>query len=74
MPAITSPTVLIGEDELQARIAALAHEIRQDLPSEQIHLVCVLKGAFLFLGDLIRNMDGHLTIDFMACSSYGAAT
>jgi hypoxanthine phosphoribosyltransferase len=74
MPAITSPTVLIGEDELQARIAALAHEIRQDLPSEQIHLVCVLKGAFLFLGDLIRNMDGHLTIDFMACSSYGAGT
>jgi len=36
-----------------------------------VHFVCVLKGAFLFLGDLIRNMDGHVTIDFMACSSYG---
>ena len=74
MPATTSPTVLIDQDELQARIAALANEIRQDLPSEQIHLVCVLKGAFMFLGDLIRAMNGHVTLDFMACSSYGAGT
>lgn len=74
MPAITSPTVLIGEDELQARIVALAQEIRHDLPTEPIHLICVLKGAFLFLGDLIRALDGHVTIDFMACSSYGAGT
>ena len=69
-----SPIVLIGEDELAARIAALAQEIRQDLPSEQIHLICVLKGAFLFLGDLIRALNGHVTIDFMACASYGAGT
>jgi hypoxanthine phosphoribosyltransferase len=74
MPPTTSPHVLIEEDELQARIAALAQEIRQDLPTEQIHLICVLKGAFLFLGDLIRALDGHVTIDFMACSSYGAGT
>ena len=70
----TSPTVLIDQDELAARITALAHEIRQDLPSDPIHLICVLKGAFLFLGDLIRAMNGHVTIDFMACSSYGAGT
>ena len=74
MATKTEPIVLIGEDELSARIAALAHEIRQDLPTGQIHLICVLKGAFLFLGDLIRAMDGHVTIDFMACSSYGADT
>ena len=74
MPATTSPTVLIDQDELQARIAALAHEIRHDLPSEQIHLVCVLKGAFMFLSDLTRAMNGHVTLDFMACSSYGAGT
>jgi hypoxanthine phosphoribosyltransferase len=74
MPPATSPTVLIDQDELQARIAALAQEIRHDLPSEQIHLICVLKGAFLFLGDLIRALHGQVTIDFMACSSYGAGT
>jgi hypoxanthine phosphoribosyltransferase len=68
------PIVLIGEDELAARIASLAQEIRQDLPAGPIHLICVLKGAFMFLGDLIRAMEGHVTIDFMACSSYGSGT
>lgn len=65
------PTILIDHEELSARIVALAHEILRDLPGGQPHLICVLKGAFLFLGDLIRAMDGHVTIDFMACSSYG---
>ena len=74
MATSTHPTVLIGEDELAARISALAQEIRQDLPSGQIHMICVLKGAFLFLGVLIRSLEGHVTIDFMACSSYGAGT
>ena len=74
MATKTQPTVLIGEDELSARINALAHEIRQDQPAGQIHLICVLKGAFLFLSDLIRAMDGHVTIDFMACSSYAGGT
>jgi len=69
-----TPAVLINQEELSARIADLAREIRQDFPSGQLHLVCVLKGAFLFLGDLIRVMEGHVTIDFMACSSYGAGT
>ena len=66
------PAVLIDQEELSARIADLAREIRQDFPAGQLHFVCVLKGAFLFLGDLIRVMEGHVTIDFMACSSYGA--
>ena len=70
----TSPSVLIDQDELSARIVALAQEIRHDVPAGQVHLICVLKGAFLFLGDLIRAMPGHVTIDFMACSSYGAGT
>ena len=74
MATKTQPTVLIGEDELAARINALAHEIRQDMPAGQIHLIAVLKGAFLFLGDLIRAMHGHVTIDFMACSSYAGGT
>src|SRR5262245_4443360 len=48
-----TPTVLIEQEELLARIGALAQEIRSDTPSGQLHFVCVLKGAFLFLGDLI---------------------
>ena len=68
------PAVMIDPDELAARINDLAREIRQDLPTGQLHFICVLKGAFLFLGDLIRAMEGDVTIDFMACSSYGAGT
>lgn len=73
MPA-AKPTVLIDQEELSARIADLAREIRRDSPDVQLHFVCVLKGAFLFLGDLIRNLDGHVTIDFMSLSSYGSGT
>jgi len=69
-----TPAVLIDQEELSARIVDLAREIRQDFPSGQLHFVCVLKGAFLFLSDLIRAMEGHVTIDFMACSSYGTGT
>jgi hypoxanthine phosphoribosyltransferase len=63
--------VLIGQDALHDRIHTLATEIRRDLPSEDLHFVCVLKGAFMFLSDLIRAMSGTVTIDFMALASYG---
>jgi hypoxanthine phosphoribosyltransferase len=65
---------LIPQDALRNRIVALAHEIRGDYPGEDLHLVGVLKGAFLFLADLIRSMDGPVSIDFMALSSYGGGT
>ncbi len=74
MPTTAKPTVLIDQEELSARIAAVAQEIRNELPNGQLHFVCVLKGAFLFLSDLIRNLEGQVSIDFMACSSYGGAT
>ncbi len=52
----------------------MAHEIRAGFQGEDLHLVCVLKGAFLFLADLLRAMDGRVTIDFIALSSYGGGT
>jgi hypoxanthine phosphoribosyltransferase len=67
------PTLLPAE-AIRNRITDLAREIRRDVPEEDIHLICVLKGAFLFLGDLIRAMDGRVTIDFMALSSYSGGT
>ncbi len=72
--ATPHPAVLIDHDELAARIKALAQEIRHDYPAGPLHFICVLKGAFLFLADLIRAMDADVTIDFMAVSSYGAGT
>ncbi len=54
---------------------ALAREIRDDAgPDTPIHLVAVLKGAFMFLADLMRAMEGPVTCDFIAVSSYGAGT
>jgi hypoxanthine phosphoribosyltransferase len=70
-----APTVMLTAHQVQARIATLAREISGDYPaSEDLHLVAILKGAFLFLGDLIRAMDRTVTIDFMAVSSYAKGT
>lgn len=64
----------LTEGQIQQRIKELAHEIRRDTPDDSIHFIGVLKGAFLFLGDLVRNLEGSVTIDFMALSSYGGGT
>jgi len=69
------PPVMLTADQVQARIRELAREIARDYgPNEDLHLVAILKGAFLFLGDLIRAMDRNVTIDFMAVSSYAKGT
>lgn len=68
-------SVLLTSEQIHARVAGLAREIAAAYgPDEDIHLVAILKGAFLFLGDLIRAMDRHVTVDFMAVSSYGKGT
>jgi hypoxanthine phosphoribosyltransferase len=48
-------------------------EIRRDFPQD-LHLVAVLKGAFVFLSDLVRQMEGDVSLDFMAVSSYATGT
>ena len=61
---------LLSATEIQARVQALAAEIRRDHP-RGVHLVCVLKGAFVFLSDLSRALANGVTLDFIAVSSYG---
>ncbi len=63
----------ISAADIQARVQALAGEIRNDHP-DGVHLVCVLKGAFIFLSDLARAIEGNTTLDFIAVSSYGSST
>ena len=65
--------ILLSEDQIQKRVAELAAEIRRDFP-DGLHLVAVLKGAFVFLSDLVRHMPGHVSMDFMAVSSYAKGT
>ena len=64
---------LIPAEEIQHRVSMLASDIRRDHPRD-LHLICVLKGAFVFLSDLVRRIEGPVTIDFMALSSYGKGT
>lgn len=66
--------VMIGKDELHKRIAELGAEISRDFRGESILAICVLKGAVLFMSDLIRELNVETKIDFMAVSSYGAST
>jgi hypoxanthine phosphoribosyltransferase len=65
--------VLISADDIRDRVRLLAQEIERDHP-DGVHLVCVLKGAFIFLSDLARHLPGKTTLDFMAVSSYGTST
>jgi len=68
-------TVLLTAEQIQARIAELGAEIERDYPAgEEIHLVGVLKGGFMFMGDLIRAMSARVTLDFIAVSSYQRST
>jgi hypoxanthine phosphoribosyltransferase len=64
---------LITADEIQARVRALASDIHRDHP-HGVHLVSVLKGAFMFLADLSRAIEGDVTLDFLATSSYGSGS
>jgi hypoxanthine phosphoribosyltransferase len=66
--------VIVTEDELQGRVAALGKEITADYADRPPLLVGVLKGAFLFMSDLARQIDLPVELDFMAVSSYGSAT
>ena len=63
--------ILITEEELQARIAELGKAISVDYQGKDLLAVCILRGAVVFLSDLIRQITVPHEIDFMAVSSYG---
>ncbi len=66
--------VLIPADVLQARIREIGAEIAKDYAGRNPLLICVLKGAMVFMADLMRAIDLPLNIDFIAVSSYGSGT
>ncbi len=66
--------VLITEDEIEAKLAEIGEQITKDYEGRSILLVGVLKGAFVVMADLARSIRLPIEFDFMAVSSYGAAT
>lgn len=66
--------VLLSESEIAAVVSDLGHRLSEDYRDLNPLVICVLKGASLFMSDLVRNMDIPLQMDFMAVSSYGASS
>lgn len=66
--------VVLSEDQIMARIGELGAELSRDYAGEAPLLVCVLRGAYVFLTDLARAVNLPVEIDFIAVSSYGSST
>ena len=66
--------VLVPSEDLQRRIAELGAEISRDYEGRDLVMIGVLKGALLFIADLMRQLTVPCEVDFMAVSSYGSST
>lgn len=66
--------VLFTEEQLDRRVREIAAQIEKDYEGEEIMLIGVLRGSFVFMADLSRRIDLPCTLDFMAVSSYGKGT
>ena len=62
--------VLFSEEQIKKRVAELADEIARDCPEGELVVVGVLKGSFIFMADLVREIKRPLACDFMRVSSY----
>ncbi|MEB3103275.1 hypoxanthine phosphoribosyltransferase [Ferviditalea candida] len=63
--------ILYSEEQIQAEIDRLGRQITADFRDRNPLVICVLKGAFIFMADLVKRLEMPLEIDFMATSSYG---
>jgi hypoxanthine phosphoribosyltransferase len=66
--------ILIAPEELHRRIGELAAEVSRDYEGKDVLLLGILKGAVVFLSDLMRQLDIPAEVDFMAIASYGSST
>ncbi|NPV80460.1 MAG: hypoxanthine phosphoribosyltransferase [Firmicutes bacterium] len=66
--------ILVDESDIQKRVRELGEEISRDYAGRDLVIVGILKGALVFMADLVRNIRIPLSIDFVAVSSYGLAT
>lgn len=66
--------VLYSEEVIQNKVKELGDAISKDYEGKNPLVICVLKGAFMFMADLVKRVTVPLELDFMAVSSYGAST
>ena len=67
-------SILISENEIEGIVERLGAQITRDYKGKSVLVVCILKGAFVFMSDLVRRIDLPCKIEFMTVSSYGAST
>ena len=67
----TLTDVVFSEEEITARVKALAVEINRDYAGKELVVICVLKGAFMFFSDLVKRIDVRPELDFVRIASYG---
>jgi hypoxanthine phosphoribosyltransferase len=65
------PEVLISQDEIAERVEELGRQISEDYNGEELVVLCVLKGAFMFCSDLMKKINRPLSLEFISLSSYG---
>jgi hypoxanthine phosphoribosyltransferase len=70
----SQPKVLITQDEIKKAVSRLAAEIRRHYQGKQPLLIGILKGSFVFMADLVRELELPVEVDFVKLSSYGAGT
>ncbi|MBO8137161.1 MAG: hypoxanthine phosphoribosyltransferase [Desulfotomaculum sp.] len=66
--------ILLSEEQIRERVKELGQQISQDYHAREVLVVGILKGAMIFLADLVRNLSVSTYFDFMAVSSYGSGT
>lgn len=66
--------ILLDQQTIQAKVKELGAQVSEDYRDKNPLVICVLKGALMFVADLSRSMEIPLTLDFMAVSSYGVST
>ncbi len=66
--------ILLTEEEIKAQVTKLAGQVNQDYPEGELIVVGILKGCFVFVSDLVRQLKGDVQVHFMQVSSYGRGT
>ncbi|MGI6177047.1 MAG: hypoxanthine phosphoribosyltransferase [Eubacterium sp.] len=71
---VTVGKILYTEEDIRKRAKELGKQITKDYEGEELVILCTLKGAFLWMADLTKNIDLDTQIDFISASSYGSGT
>lgn len=66
--------ILFSEEQLKTRVSEIARQIEADYAGQEIMFIGILRGSFIFLADLCREVNLPCTLDFMSVSSYGSGT